>query len=61
MRLDTTLYTDLNFNQACQPESLKIWKVCNFLFKKPGDFSLNMDILKSQKKIGLQAISLLSE
>ena len=33
----------------------------DFFFKKPGDFSLSRDILELQKKIGLQAISLLFE
>ena len=32
----------------------------DFFFKKPGDFSLNRNIIESQKKISLQAISLLS-
>ena len=48
--LDTTLYIDQNISQACQPEFLKIWRASIFLFKKPGDFSLNRDILKSLKE-----------
>ena len=48
---DTTLYIDQNVTQACQPEFLKIWRVQIFLFKKAEDFSLNRDILKSQKKL----------
>ena len=47
--MDTTLHIDQNASEACQPEFLKIWRKWIFLFKKPGDFSLNRDILKSQK------------
>ena len=41
--------------------NLHFWKSWEYglFFKKPGDFSLSRDILESQKKIGLQAISLL--
>ena len=43
-----------------RPINLDFWKSGGsgfFLFKKSGDFSLNRDILKLQKKIGIQAIS----
>ena len=56
-RLDATLYIDQNIIQGCQSEILKIWRMQIFLFKKLGYFSLNKNNLKSQKKIGLQAIS----
>ena len=58
-RLDATFYIDQNVIQVCQPEFLMIWRVWIFLFKKLGDFSLNRNILKIAKKIGLQAIYLL--
>ena len=49
-RLDTTLYIDQNVSQVCQPEFLEIWRKWVFLLKKLRDFSLNRDILKSQKE-----------
>ena len=50
-RFDATLYIDQNVNQVCQPIVLKIWREWLFLSKNPGDFSLNRDISKSQKKL----------
>ena len=59
--MDTTLYIDQNVSQAFQPGFLKIWGVWIFFPENSGDFSLSRDILKSEKKVGLQAISLLFE
>ena len=48
--MDTTLYVDQNASQACPPEfSENLESVDFFWFKKPGDYSLNWVILKSQK------------
>ena len=33
----------------CQPKIFKTWRLRKFLFKKPGYFSPNQEILKSQK------------
>ena len=48
--MHTTLYIDKNVSLACQPKFLKIWRVWIVLFKKPGEFTLNRDILNLQKK-----------
>ena len=55
-RLGTTLYIDQNVSKACQPGFLESE---DFFVQKTGRFRLNRDILKLQKKIGLEAISLL--
>ena len=59
--LDTTLCIDQNVSQTCQPKFFEnLESVDFFCSKKPGDFSLNRDILKLQK-IGIQTISRLFE
>ena len=51
-RLDATLYIDQNVSQDCQPAFVEnLESVKFFCSKKPGDFSLKRDILKSQKKL----------
>lgn len=42
-------------SHKCQPKIFKTWKFENISFKKPGEFSLNREILKHWKKFRHQA------
>lgn len=44
------LYVGQNVSKTCQLKILKTWRLLIFLLKKPGDFILNREILKSPKK-----------
>ena len=49
-RLDATLYIDQNTSQTCQPEFLKIWRMCIFSVEKTGRFELKQEHFKIAKK-----------